>query len=67
MKEQCLVCVLLIDSFERLSNKYKNGGMVNNYSNSCIYVVVILKNLLILLKIVSNIVFDFSHTYWLNY
>ena len=26
-----------------------------------------LKNLLILLKIVSNIVLDFSHTYRLNY
>ena len=33
----------------------------------CYMVEAILKIMLILLKIVSNIVFDFSHAYWLNY
>ena len=49
-------------SFEVFSNQHKNDEMVNNYSYSYDF-----KNLLILPKIVSNIVFNFNHTYWLNY
>ena len=42
-----------------VSNWHKNDGMVNNYA--------ILKHLLTLPKIVSNITFDFNYIYWLNY
>ena len=38
-----------------------------NLSSCNLKVSVILKNLLILPKIVSNIAFNFNHTYWLNY
>ena len=50
--------VLLLDvyGFKGFLNRHKNDEMVSNYSNSCNYVVAILKNLLILLKIGSNIV-----------
>ena len=29
------ILLLEVYTFEGLSNRYKNGGMVNDYSNSC--------------------------------
>ena len=54
--------ILLLEmySFKGFSNRYKNDGMVSN-----IQIAVItgnFKNLLMLLKIISKIVYDFSHT-----
>ena len=59
--------ILLLEmySFKGFSNWYKNDGMVSN-----IQIAVItsdFKSLLMLLKIISKIVFDFSRTYRLNY
>ena len=60
------ILLLEVHNFEGFSNWYKNDGMVNIYAKAAT-IVVNLKNLLILLKIISNIVFDFIHTYQLNY
>ena len=54
---------LEVHDFKGFLNRYNNEEMASNYSSSCNYVVAILKNPLILLNIVSNIAFDFSHTY----
>ena len=41
------ILLLEVYSFEGFSNQHKNDGVVNNNSNSCNYVVAILKNPLI--------------------
>ena len=60
--------ILLPDvySFEGLLNRHKNDKMVNNYFQIAV-TSSDFKNPLILLKIVSKIVLNFSHTYRLNY
>ena len=62
----CTILLLKVYHHEEgFSNWYKIDRVVNNYS-----IAVTsndFKNLLILLKIVGNIVFDFRHTYRLNY
>ena len=58
--------ILLLEVYriEGFSNRCNNDGMVNNYQ-----LAVTSSNFknLVLLKIVSNIVFDFSHASWVNY
>ena len=61
--------LLEVYSFKVFSNQHKNDGMVSIIQIAVTSTVAIFKNSAsaAVPKIVSNIVFDFNHTYWLNY